>query len=73
MIGVGISIIMSEISAGVASIISAGGGTPPPPPPVTDRYILDGGFADTTAFSGTIDGGSATTTQFTIDYSGDAA
>jgi hypothetical protein len=72
MIGIGISIIMSEISAGVASIISGGGGTQPPPP-VEDRYTLDGGFADTTSFSQLIDGGTATTTQFTIDYSGETA
>ena len=64
---------MAEISAGVANVISAGGSTPPPPPPITDRYILDGGDAFTTAFSQTIDGGTATTTQFTIDYSGDNA
>ena len=73
MIGVGISIIMSEISAGVASTVSVGGGTPPPPPPISDRYFLDGGFADTTSFSQIIDGGTATTTQFTIDYSGETA
>jgi hypothetical protein len=71
MIGIAISIVTAEISAGVASVI--GGGTTPPPPPIEDRYILDGGTASTTAFSGVIDGGSASTTTFVIDYSGETA
>jgi hypothetical protein len=74
MIGIGITIVMAEVSAPVASVLSEGN-TLPPPPPVdpTDRYYLDGGDAFTTAYERTIDGGTATTTVFTIDYSGGTA
>lgn len=69
MIGVGVTIVMSEITAPVSSVVG-GDNVVPPPPVVDDRYILDGGDAYTTSYTKTVDGGTATTTVFVIDYSG---